>query len=285
MRARTVFCLLLLVLFSSSTGLARKTKRDAFLDPPKPGNYLKFDLFTLGTQLTLENIVDLEPGMSRVQTRVSGMLNFPYAQVEGAVDISVFLFSIGGTVGFKEEYRTLVPDPVTDRNTRAFRRQADADYDYTTSSIPYVEGRGRFVIPLDDFIMLNTAFWRYEWDRPTNSYDWFNAIPHDAGLTFKYDGTLFYRHPNMGALGPTFRYLRVPASDGANLITREVYAAGFLGGLSPGWIKGGGNSDLAILQVLFAPFGKKKSVQDLYGQQVYDAPMFLLLVYRAVMDL
>ena len=284
MRARTAFCLLLLVLFSSSTVLARKTKRDAFLDPPKEGNFLKFDIFTLGTQLTLENVTDLEPGMSRIQTRVSGMFNFPYSQIEGAVDISVFLFSIGGTVGFKEEYRTLVPDPVTAPNTREFRRQADADGDYTSASIPYAEGRGRFVIPLDDFIMLNTAFWRYEWNRPVNSFDWFNAIPHNEGLTFKYDATLFYRHPDLGALGPTFRYIQVPASNGPELITRRVYAAGFLGGLSPGWISGGGTSDLAILQVLFAPFGKK-DVQDLYGQQLYQAPMFLLLIYRAVMDL
>ncbi len=284
MRSRAAsWCLGLGCFLVAFPAAARKTKHDAFLDTAADGTFFNFDFFTLGSQVGVENRTSLEPGMSMLTTRASAMINLPYSQVEGAADLRVFLVGIGGTIGYRHEYRTLIPPPFVP-NTREFRREAEADGDYSTRDWLYGEARAQLIVPLESWLLLNTVTWRYE-DRPTNSFDWLRAIPHDGGWSLQYDGTLFFRHEELGAIGPAFRFMSLPASTAVGeKFKRYVYAPGITYGGRPGFIENDGDSDLILLQTYFVPFGKQE-LRDLYGLQVYRAPMYLLVLYRATMSL
>ncbi len=253
--------------------------RDYFLNAPAPGTFAHLDAYTIGTQASLENRADLEPGMSMLHTRVSGIVSYPYADGSVNLDARVFLFTLGGSLGYRHVYRDHTFAPGADRSRDA-RNDIEKAGDYGSQGFGYYEGRLRMVIPLGPLFMINTGTLRYE-DRNDNSFDWFHANVHDSGNLVRYDATLFWRHRDFGAIGPTFRYMDLPRTNSSGQSKRvgEI-AAGLVYGTRPGLVTArGGNSDLFLLQALFRPG------DDDYGLHGYHLPMYFLAVYRATLRL
>ena len=247
--------------------------RDYFLNPPPPGTYANLDVYTVGIQASLEDRRDLEEGMSMAYNRVSGVVGLPYGDASYNLDARVFLFTLGGSVGYRHVWKNhtfAFGDPDTGRKKRV-QRESDLLTDET--GFPYGEGRLRLTIPLDSFFMVNTATVRWE-DQRDNTFDWYHGNIHDGGTYWKYDGVLFYRHRDFGAIGPTVRYMSYEREG----LSKSDFTYGFTFGSRPGWKRG---SDLFLFQMLFN-FG-----DDDYGLHGYriDAPFTVLAVYRAVVPL
>lgn len=257
------------------------TPRDYFLNAPPAGTDLLLDAYTIGAQLSLENRAHLEEGMSMVTSRISGIFSYPYKDASANVDVRVFLFTLGGSVGIRDVHRdhTLIPGEdfdgngtfgPEDVNTREVRADRESEKLQGSQTFPYWEGRLRLVIPLDSFFWSNLGTIRGE-DRNDNSFDWFHAFPHDSGTLYRYDSTLFFRHRDFGAIGPTFRY--IDAQEKGERNGRVNY--GLVYGTRPGLIK----TDLFLFQSLFQ-FGDKE-----FGLHGYKIPAYLLAVYRASISL
>jgi hypothetical protein len=258
---------------------AAEQPRDYFLDAPTAGTFAHLDAYTVGAQASLENRADLEQGMSMLHTRLSGIASYPYADGSANVDLRVFLLTVGASAGYRHVYRDHTFNAGEDRSLSA-RNDREKDGNIGSQGFGYYEGRARLVIPLDSFFMIHTGTLRHE-DRNDNSFDWFHATVHDSGLVGKYEATLFYRHRDFGAVGPYFRYMNFERTDDAGKQERrgEVYFGGVIG-TRPGFIRPrGGNTDLALLQVVV------RTGDDIYGLHGYRIPAYILGVYRATISL
>ena len=253
--------------------------RDYFLDAPAPGTYAHLDAYTVGAQASLENRADLEPGMSMLHTRVSGIVSYPYADGSLNLDARVFLFTFGASAGYRYVYLNHTFEPGEER-TRDVRNETEDAGETDTQTFNWHEGRARLVIPLDMFFMINTGTIRWE-GRENNSFDWFHANVHDEGTLGKYEATFFFRHRDFGAIGPYFRFMDLPRDGGRE--TELHY--GLVFGTRPGFVKPRmGNTDLFLLQAVFN-FGKDFKGDDEYGLHAYGLPWYFLAVYRVTLGL
>jgi hypothetical protein len=254
--------------------------RDYFLNAPTPGTFAHSDAYTVGVQQSIEDRRDLEPGMSMLHTRLSGILSYPYAEGSLNLDARVFLFTLGGSVGYRQVYRDLTFAPGDVNRSRDVRRERESAGDYGSQGFAFGEGRLRLVVPLGPLFMVNSGTIRWE-DRNDNSFDWFHANVHDHGRLVKYEATLFYRHRDFGGLGPYLRVMNLPRENAAAQSRRvnEVHY-GLVFATRPGFIRAhGGNTDLFLFQAVF-----KLGDQD-YGLHAYRVPAYLLAVYRATLRL
>lgn len=254
--------------------------RDYFLNAPPAGTYAHLDAYTVGVQASLENRAHLEEGMSMLHTRVSGIASYPYGDGSFNLDARVFLFTLGGSVGYRHVWRDhTFEDPAADRSRDARNDREDAG-DYGSQGFSYAEGRLRLVIPLESLFMVNTGTVRDE-GRNDNSFDWLHATVHDGGTYFKYEATLFFRHRDFGAVGPYLRVMDIPVTerDGSRTRDTELHY-GLVFGTRPGFVRPrSGNSDLFLLQVV------TKLGDDDFGLHAYNAPIYLLGVYRVSLEL
>jgi hypothetical protein len=134
------------------------------------------------------------------------------------------------------------------------------------------------VVPLDPLFLVTTATLRWE-DCRDDSFDWLHANVHDSGMLGKAEGTLFYRHRDLGGIGPYARYMNVPRTnaDGDRKRVGELHY-GLVFGTRPGWVAPrGGNADLFFLQLIFK-FGDES-----FGLHPYRLPLYPLAVYRATL--
>jgi hypothetical protein len=258
--------------------------RDQFLNPPAAGTFANLDAYTIGVQASLENRAHLEEGMSMLQTRVSAVASYPYADGSLNLDARVFLFTLGGSVGYRHVWRNhTFEDPAADRSREARREREDEGL-HDSQGFSYAEARLRLVIPLDLFFLVNNATVRDE-GRQDNSFDWLHGNVHDGGTFFKYEATLFLRHRDFGAIGPYLRVMEMPItnrdSGGGHSRDTELHL-GIVYATRPGLIRPrGGNSDLFLFQIVT----KLNDDEKEYGLHGYYVPAYLLAVYRASIEL
>ncbi len=309
--------------FAGEAGAQTLKPRDNALNPTKPGNDIMFDTLFIGAQLSYENRTDLEPGMSQIKSRVSTLVTTPFFDGSLNLDISVFLYNFGVSVGFKDVWRThqgidpscaalpnttdtqCASNRANTRDRRVFQEEAKTDQDFANifkhQTYPYLEGRFQFAFPLGEswtprrltapLLFLNRTFVRWE-DRANATFDWLHMTPHDGGVFFKYEGTMFYRHRDFGGIGPSVRYMNLrrsePVPDGAGGFGRRSKRAheiayGFTLASNVGWRAG---SDDVLLFQIMADIGDNKagthSFQELFGG---EWPLQVLLVYRTVLNL
>lgn len=265
--------------FLAAASVRAELPRDYFLDAPAAGTFSMSDVYNVGAQQSLENRAHLEEGMSMLTTRLSGIASYPYADGSINLDARVFLFTLGGSAGYRHVYRNHTFEPGED-SSRDARNDRESDGDFDSQGYAYGEGRLRMVIPLDPFFLISTNTLRWE-DADDNSFDWLHANKHDGGRLFKSEATLFFRHRDLGGIGPYARYMNVPRtkSDGTHDRRDELHY-GLVFGTRPGWVRPrGGNADLFLLQLVFK-FGDED-----FGLHPYRLPVYPLAVYRVVMKL
>jgi len=246
---------------------AQRQPRDYFLDPPKKGLWAHGDAFTLGAQGSLELRLPIEDEtFGTFSLRASALASIGYSEAAAHVDIRYFLFTIGGTVGYRDVWRSYQGAPGTDV-TATLRRDADSDKAFGADAWGYAEGRARLVIPLDYLWLVTNHAVRYE-GSPANTYDWFHTNVHDGGVLYRGDAVLFVRSATLGALGPLVRYMDMPRGDGR----RGELAAGLLYAVRPGLKR---RDDLLSFTLLARPG------DDEFGFHVLRVPVWAMLAYRA----
>jgi hypothetical protein len=253
-------------LFATSASAQFRVARDYFLNPPRAGLVAIADAYTLGFQGALERRLHLEEGMSMLTLRASGIASAPYA--EGAVhgDIRLLFLSIGGSAGYRYDWRHIrfSDDEPMDRDARSAYEDADR---ITTQGFGFAEGRARLAIPLQRFLLLTEAAVRFE-NRPDNSFDWPYSTVYDGGTLYRGEATFFVRDPALGAIGPYGRVLDLPGRDDPE------FGFGFAGGIRPGIL---GSRDLMLLRLVFSP------TDELFGNTY--GPLHALFLYRVELKL
>lgn len=265
--------------FLAAAAAQAELPRDYFLDAPAAGTFSMSDVYNVGAQQSIENRAHLEEGMSMLTTRLSGIASYPYADGSLNLDARLFLFTLGGSAGYRQVYRNHTFAAGAD-SSRDVRNDRESDKDFDAQGFGYGEGRLRVVVPLDPFFLISTNTLRYE-GVDDNSFDWMHANMHDGGTLFKSEATLFYRHRDLGGIGPYARVMNVPRTkdDGGHRRETELHY-GLVFGTRPGLVTPrGGNADLFLLQLVFK-FGDED-----YGLHPYRLPLYPLAVYRVVFRL
>ncbi len=168
--------------FLAAASARAELPRDYFLDAPAAGTYSMSDVYNVGAQQSLENRAHLEEGMSMLTTRLSGIASYPYADGSINLDARVFLFTLGGSAGYRHVYRNHTFEPGED-SSRDARNDRESDGDFDSQGYAYGEGRLRMVIPLDPFFLISTNTLRWE-DADDNSFDWLHANTHGIARRF-----------------------------------------------------------------------------------------------------
>src|SRR5262245_48124492 len=115
--------------------------RDYFLNPPSAGHFAHLDAYTVGTQASYEGRANVEEGMSMLHVRASGVLSYPYADASGNLDLRVFLFTIGGSYGYRWVYRNFTFAPNEQDRSRDRRNELESEKAWTDQDFTYYEGR------------------------------------------------------------------------------------------------------------------------------------------------
>jgi len=277
-----VFALLSCCLLSS---IARQVQchpaRDAFLDAPSAGNYLHVAGYTLGLQTSFENRTEVEPGMSMLHTRLTGVLAYPYAESSLDLNFRAFFLNVGAASGYRWVHRDHSFDPGEARTLQA-RRDRESHGSWGSRGFGFYEGRINAIIPLDPLFMLNTLTFREELldiSARQESFDWQHATVHARGLLVKYELTLLHRDPGYGAAGLYLRYMSSPRQGEASWRQQEFHY-GFVAGTRPGFVKTrSGNSDYFAVFAVFNLSGEE------FGLHGLALPVYALAAYRVTLGL
>lgn len=258
----------------STSNAEARPPRDYFLDPPAPGLFANVDVFSIGVQGAIEHRLDLDGNLTQLVSRFSGLASLGFGDVGGHVDFRVLFLSVGASAGVRRAWRNY-QFAKPGENTRDVRikmdRKEDGVPERNVADFPWQEGRARLVVPLD-YMWLVTGFTARNEGAPENSYDWFSTNVHSGGMLYRADATLFYRHERFGAIGPAFRYMNLPTSEGR----KNEIAFGLTFGTRPMWKR---NSDLFLFQFLTAP------TDDTFGFHVLRTPIYAMLIYRMTFGL
>lgn len=263
---------LLLVSLGSREARAEAAPRDWFLNAPPAGNFITADASTGGPQLGFERRDSIADEAGMTVLRASSLAGIGYGEAALLGDVRFLFFTAGVTGGYRQVWRTYAPPrgvPVT----RSYRIALDKESASGSEGWLFGEARLRMALPMDGAILVANHVVRHE-GAPTNSYDWFHSTVHDGGWLFRFDATLFFRSPGLGAIGPLVRYLDL-SRDGGRV---GEWAFGFAGGTRPGLVKTE-SPDVLLLQVLTRPGDEN------FGIHLLRMPLFVLLAYRVTLTL
>jgi hypothetical protein len=243
-----------------------------------------FGFFGPGFRAILESHVPIEDEMSELRLQAWGDVNYGYSQISGHADFRFFLLGFGGTIGYRNEWRTLQFQPNErglDHEQRLLspeaRRQKDTEGDVQVTRYPLAEGRVALYMPLDPLLGLSTLSVRWE-DRRDHSFDWETAAVYDSGLSYRWETLLPFHGRRWGFLGPALRvmYLSRTQADGEKAWDTDVHY-GFVAGTSPDWVA----SNDQILVRIYATWGLDN---DYFGTHTFHIPMQIVVGYQADID-
>jgi hypothetical protein len=185
------------------------------------------------------------------------------------------------------------------------RALKDQNVDVKADRWPFYEARWGFVWPAYNFLGVSNLAFR--WDgRPDETYDWENGTVLNGGLNIRWEGYAFFRERNTGFIGPALRAMYVPRNrvtgrlPGAldesalpnnsacikgvvNLVTCDTkhefeFHYGIIAGLRPNWTV---SPDVFLIR-FYTTYGFSN---NLFGTQVFRAPIQLLVAYMVDIDL
>ena len=242
--------------------------RDYFLNPPARGTWLSLDAYTVGGQANLERRQSIvRDDYAAITPRITALGSLGYGELSAHTDIRFLFFNFGVSGGVRRVWRNYEFAPGVEGTREARTAIDEGDTPYLARNWAFGEARARIVFPVADWLTVaTTATVRYE-DCPDNSFDWFHTTMHDGGVLAKYEASVLFRHPSLGAIGPSFRAMSLPRN---HRYETEI-AGGFTVGRRLGLI---GKTDLLLLNVLVRPG------DDNFGFQLLKMPVYGLLAYR-----
>ncbi len=247
--------------------------------PQPAGTYLNLDVVFPGLQAQVEHRIPIYGPVNELNLKANTLLTLPFMESQADFDLRLLVLSLGGSVGFRDNFRTLefLPgEPIT----RGHRRDVDDAGLFKNTTAGYYEGRGTLALPFNDHaLLLSVTGVRYE-GGPDRTFDWRAGMVRDHGVVVRSDTTLFFKHKSFGAAGPMFEALDVPL-DGKR---RTLLNYGFTVVTRPGFRHA---NDLLFLAVLIN-FGSALGgfdAHDIYGNHTFYGQYTFQLAYRAVFEL
>lgn len=235
----------------SASGIAWADKpADDFLNPQDEGGRLNLmAIIGPGFRANYDYRVQLEQDVTELRTQIIGDVVFPYAEVSANVDIRWFLLTLGGSVGYHNEWNLLQFNPNYEFDSmgnaiaglnfgkdyanqdqyrepsgvligpqgfanldREARRVKAQNTDVQSAAWPYYEVRAGAIWPAQNFLAVTTAAIRFN-DRPPESFDWANATVMNGGYHLRWETYGFFRDDRYGFIGPALRILNVARNE------------------------------------------------------------------------
>jgi hypothetical protein len=265
---------------------AAQLPRDYFLDAPRAGTFVLADAYTLGVQATVERRSPLFGDLGQLSVRTNLAVSLPYADMGTHVDARFLFLTLGATLGWRLDWTTIAFDRPLERGYgrpdllgMQARERYEEDGRTRTTAYPYGEVRARVTLPIAKVaFVLGDGAYRYE-HRPspdglaTPSFDWFHNTVYDRGGMWRATATLFFRHPSLGAVGPTMRVLALPR---AGALDPELAVGGVLAarvGLKD-------DRDLFFFTLLFSPGDALFGEHSFPGATSANLRFYVLAAYR-----
>ncbi len=260
---------LALALVTRSSSSAPKQARDYVLEPPPRGLWAVVDAYTVGAQGALELRVPIEDeSTGMVHLRASSLASLGYGEVAGHLDARISMLTVGGSVGYRDVWRTIEGGP-GEELTRDARPSVERERG-RAATWPFAEGRARLTVPLESLFLLAVGTARRE-DGPANAFDWFHANVHDGGLLLKLDATLFVE-AGAGSGKTTALVGRVTNLVLQGVPVGSIAAITFTELTRPGLLR---REDLVFASVLASPGDREM------GYSALGLPIWALVAYRA----
>jgi hypothetical protein len=246
--------------------------RDWMVGPQPGGTLLNLDVVFPGIQAQLEHRVPIYGVVNELWLKANVLTALPFTESQFDVDLRLVVFSLGGSVGFRDNYRAMEFAP-GERIDRTYRRSRELGGETNNVTNGFAEGRATLALPFNDsLVFLSINGLRYE-GGPDRILDWRLGVVRDNGMYFNSNNTLFIKGRHWGGVGPQLQVLNFGFNG-----KRETQANyGFTFVTRPGLMR---KNDIFFLSVLFH-FDKEEA----YGNHLFYAPMTFQLAYRMVFEL
>jgi hypothetical protein len=270
----SVFCL-----FLAPAAVHAEQTRDWMVGPQPGGTVLNMDIVFPGVQAQVEHRIPIYDIANELWLKANALLALPFYESQVDVDLRLVILSVGGSVGFRNNFRgfQFAPGEEFDRQARRTRELAGDSESITNG---FGEARVTLALPFNDHaVFLGIQGMRFE-DGPDRVFDWRLGVVRDNGMYINSNNTLFIKNKHFGAIGPQVQFLEF-GLDGKRE-TQVNYGFTFV--TRPGLMR---KNDLFFLSMLFN-FSKPSSgyrAGDVYGAHLFYAPMAFQLAYRMVFEL
>lgn len=261
-----------------STSLADQ-RQDWFVSAPRPaGTYFTGD-FVLGAVAgTLQRDVKIYGNANQLTLFTNGTVALPFGDVSAGFDMRIVALSLGASAGVNRSWRALTCNP-GQVCTRKLRREKDYSGEWDPTTYGYGELRAQLFLPFNDYVTgVGQLTWRVS-NAPPRMYDYITGVVHD-GEYLRNVYMLFFKHPDFGALAPTFEVLNFPVDHKRH--TQMNFGFTFL--TRAGLVT---YNDLFVWQMMFhdASLTGGYNNQKVYGAHMWRGPFTLLVAYRTIWTL
>jgi hypothetical protein len=273
----TLIFFALLSTFWAQTSRAEQT-RDWMVGPQPGGTVLNLDIVFPGAQAQVEHRIPIYGIANELWLKANTLLVTPFFETQADVDLRLVILSIGGSVGYRNNFRAIefgAREPLD----RQHRRSRELSGNTTNVSNVFGEGRATLALPFNDHaVFLSVNGLRFE-GGPDRIFDWRTAVVRDSGSYVNSNNTLFLKQRSLGSIGPQLQILNYEL-DGKR---HTQFNYGFTLVTRPGFMR---KNDIFFLSMLFNfNDSGKQSQSDTYGAHLFFAPMAFQLAYRMIFEL
>jgi hypothetical protein len=252
--------------------------QDWMLAAGKNGTFANIDAIFGAVQAGVENRSAIYGGANQLTLRASAIAAIPFGGAQLDADLRILILTLGTSVGFQDVWHNMtfrLEEPIT----RKQRREREAAGDMNNAASPFWEGRVGLALPFNDHVLLNSTTSFRLTGSATRTFDNLIGVVHD-GNYLRSDIALFFKHPDVGGIGPMVQFLNFPL-DGVRH-TQINYGLMFVS--RAGLVR---RDDLLLFQILYNAgdtLGGYNN-RDVYGMATIRGPIAFTLAYRSVINL
>ncbi|MET0384526.1 MAG: hypothetical protein ABW321_01140 [Polyangiales bacterium] len=253
--------------------------RDWMVGPQPAGTYANIDVIFPGMQAQIEHRIPFYGVANELNLKVNVLPTVVFTESQVDADLRLVVLSLGGSAGVRQVFQQISFDP-GERFDAAARRSVQFGGSYGSQFSQFAEARATLSLPMNDhLVFLSVNGLRFE-NGADRSFDWRLGVVRDAGMVFRSDSTLFYKHRHLGGIGPQVQILNY-ALDGQR---NTQFNWGFTFTTRPGFRP---RNDIFFLSVLFGIGGTVNGVptNEVYGNHLFKIPVTFQIAYRTVLEI
>lgn len=254
-------------------------RQDWFVSAPRDeGTSLMGDFVLGAVAATLQQDIKIYGNTNQLTLFTNATAAVPFGAVKAGFDMRIVALSLGASAGVMRAWRGLDCNP-GQQCTRQLRREKDYSGDFNVANIGFGELRAQLFLPFNDYVTgVGMLTWMVS-NAPPRMYDYNIGVVHD-GDYLRNEYMLFFKHPDFGALAPTFQVLNFAVDHKRH--TQMNFGFTYL--TRAGLVS---HDDLFVWQMLFhnANVTGGYDNQKVYGAHLWRGPFTLLVAYRTLISL